>query len=68
MPSAVIGAGIGAVGSIASGLISSHAAGKAADAQAKAAQQSLDFTKKQFAQTRADLAPWRQTGNQALGK
>jgi hypothetical protein len=52
----IAGAGISAGGGILGGILQSGAAGKA---QAQAQQQ--------FQQQRADLAPWRTTGGQALG-
>jgi hypothetical protein len=56
MPWAVAAAGVGAVGGIASGIMQSNTA---ANAQ-KLAQA-------QYQQQRADVAPWRDTGGQALG-
>jgi hypothetical protein len=56
MPFAVAGAGIAAAGGIASGIMQSNTAAKA-QKQAQA----------QYAQQRADVAPWRDTGGQALG-
>jgi hypothetical protein len=56
MPFAVAAAGIGAAGGIASGIMQSNTAA-AAQKQAQA----------QYAQQRADVAPWRDTGGQALG-
>jgi len=53
--SAVLGAGA----SIASGK-------KAAKAQARAAQQAADVQRQQYEQTRADLAPYRDMGAQAM--
>jgi len=62
--SAVIGAGATAI----SGAASSKAAGKAADVQAQAALRAERGITQRFEQTRADLAPWRQAGAQALGQ
>jgi hypothetical protein len=57
------------VGSAAIGAGASIAAGnKAASAQKKAAQQSADIQRQQYEQTRADLAPYRDTGATALGR
>lgn len=68
MPPVVIAAGIAAVGVVGSAVISSKAAGKAADVQATAAERTAQLQESQFAQTREDLAPWRETGAQALGQ
>jgi hypothetical protein len=59
---AIIGAAtIGAGASI-------YGANKAASAQTKAANQASQVQKEQYAQTRADLAPYRDTGTTALGQ
>jgi hypothetical protein len=69
--------GIGAAGSIASGVIGANAAGKAADTQAAAAnhaadlnaqasQKALDFQKQQYADTQANEAPYLAAGKGAL--
>jgi hypothetical protein len=55
--SAVVGAGA-----------SVYSGNKAASAQKKAAQQSADIQRQQYEQTRADLAPYRDTGATALGR
>jgi hypothetical protein len=60
MPPAIIAAGIGAAGSIATGLIGSHAAKSAANDQAKAAQAGIT-------EARTDLSPWMTAGQSALG-
>jgi len=57
----IIGAGIGAVGSIAGGALSASAQSKAAG---KAAKTQADM----FNQLRADQAPYRQTGGKALSE
>lgn len=59
---ALIGAGISAVGSIAGGLMSSSAAGKAADAQANAAAQSTALQKEIFDKQVELQAPFRAGG------
>lgn len=46
--------------------MSSSAASKAAKAQQNAANQASQISKDQYAQTRADLAPYRDTGANAL--
>lgn len=72
-----IGAGVGGLGSIASGVIGSNAAGNAASTQANAADQAaqlqyqasqnaLDFQKQQFSTTQQELQPWLQSGTGAL--
>lgn len=55
--SAVVGAGA-----------SIYGANKAASAQEKAANQASQLQKDQYAQTRADLAPYRDAGQTALGQ
>src|SRR5512146_1766730 len=73
----IIPAIIGAAGSIGSAAISAHAAGSAAKTQANAAdyaanlqaqqaQNALDFQKQQFATTQQNIAPWLQSGGNAL--
>lgn len=70
-------AGIGAAGSIGGALISSNAAGNAADAQSqaaqnaaqlqyKASQDALDFQKQQYQTTQQNEAPWLQSGTAGL--
>jgi len=72
-----IGAAVGGIGSIASGAIGANAAGKAADAQTQAAnyaadkqyqasQEALDFQKQQYNTTQQQIAPWLQSGQDAL--
>lgn len=65
MGAAAIAAGIGAVGSIAGGLISSSGAKSAASQQADAANRAADLSYKQYQQTREDLAPFRFIGYNA---
>ena len=69
-----IGSAIGAIGSIAGGLIGSSSASKASDAQVQAAQiaadlgrEGLDFQKETFDVNRADTDPFRASGTAALG-
>lgn len=66
MPPVVIAAGIAGVATVGGALISSSAAGKAAKAQATAAERAERGITQRFEETRADLAPWRTTGAQAL--
>lgn len=63
---AIIGAGIGAIGSIFGGKGQKKAAQKAADAQVRAAQLGIDEQRRQFDTTRSDLMPWLTAGTQAL--
>jgi hypothetical protein len=60
---AILGAG---ALSAAGGIFSSRQAGKAASAQAAAANQAAQMAQAQYLQTREDLAPWREVGEQAL--
>ena len=53
---------------LASTLIGSRAAGKAADVQSAAARSAAELQQQQYEQTRQDLAPWRAAGEQALNK
>lgn len=55
-------------GSLIGGAASAFGASKAASAQKKAAQQAGDIQKQQYEQTRADLAPYRDTGSNALSQ
>lgn len=59
---AVIAAG----GAIAGGVIASRAAGKAADYQTDAAKIAADLQREMHQTSRADLAPWREGGAQAI--
>lgn len=59
--------GIGAaIGGIASGLLGKSAADNAADAQAKAAERSLQLQRDIFNQTTENFAPYRNAGKQGL--
>lgn len=69
--------GIGAAGSVASGVIGANAAGNAADAQAaaanhaadlnyKASQDALNFQKQQYQTAQEQQAPWLQAGQNGL--
>ena len=71
--SSIIGAAIPAVASVASGFLGSQAANRAAGQQQAAADQAAGLTQAQidlqrdmYGQNRADLAPWRQAGQNAL--
>lgn len=63
MPPAIALAGAAVVGSG----ISAIAGSKAAKAQKQAAAQSVAEQRRQYDTTRADFAPWRAAGEQALG-
>lgn len=60
-----ISAAIGAVGSIAGGLIGSRGANRAGDAQASAAQDAAAVQQYMYDQSREDMLPAMQAGNQA---
>lgn len=66
MPFAVAAAGIGAAGSIASGIMTSNAAGAAAKAQENAANQASAIEQQKYDQTRTDLLPFLTGGTNAL--
>lgn len=55
-------------GSVVSGLFGMSSASKAAKAQKQAAAAQLAEQKRQYEQTRTDLAPWRTTGGNALDR
>lgn len=57
---------IGAGSSIFSGLMGSHAAGKAADQQVAAQRDALDFQKQIWGQQQQNLAPWMSAGNTSI--
>lgn len=58
--------GFAVAGAIGGALISSNAAGNAADAQAGAAGAASQLQYDEYQQTRKDQAPWREAGSQAL--
>jgi hypothetical protein len=55
-------------GTLAAAGASAYGANKAADAQKKAANQAAQIQKDQYAQTRSDLAPYRDVGSNALSR
>lgn len=61
----MIAAGIGAAGSLASGLFSSNASSKAADTQAQASANSLALQSQMFAKSQGNIAPYLATGANA---
>jgi hypothetical protein len=65
MPAGAV-AGIGAVGSIAGGIMGSNASSDAAAAQVKAAKLAAKTQKEMYEQTRGDLSPYRDVGSQGL--
>jgi len=66
--SALIAAGVSAVGTIAGSAISAHAAGKAAGEQEQAASNATQEEQYQFDQTNQNEAPYRQAGVTALNQ
>lgn len=60
--------GAAVVGGIGGAMISSHAAGDAAQKQSDAANYATDVQKQMYDQTRTDQQPWRQAGASALGQ
>jgi len=77
MSGAIVAAGIGAAGAVTSGMIESNAAGNAAQQQASAAnhaadlnyqasQNALNFQQQQYNNSQQEIAPWLQSGSQAL--
>jgi hypothetical protein len=62
-PSTIMGAA-----SLASGLLGANSSRSAASAQADSAQRATDQQAAQYAQQRADLQPWAQSGGQANNK
>lgn len=57
----------GVVGSLAAGAIAAKGATSAAGTQARAADAATDEQRRQYDQTREDMAPWRAAGEGALG-
>jgi hypothetical protein len=64
----MVAAAVGAVAAIGGAVISSNAAGDAADAQTNAANQANATELAQYNQNREDAAPWREAGVTALGQ
>jgi hypothetical protein len=62
----LIAAGVGAVGSVAGGLISANASESAAQTQAGAAEQAAALQNAQFQQIQQNLAPYMAAGTNAL--
>jgi len=66
MGAAIAAAAISAAGAIGGGLLKSKGSSKAAKAQLKAARETNALQRYLYEQSRADLAPYRQTGYGAL--
>jgi hypothetical protein len=66
MPSVSIPVAVGAAATVGGAVISSNATGNAAKTQANAADQATQLQSDIYQQNRTDLAPWRQTGSNAL--
>lgn len=66
MPFAIAAAGIGAAGSIASGIMSSNAAKSAAKAQGDAANKATGAELAMFNTAQSDLQPWMTAGTNGL--
>lgn len=62
------GAAVGAAGSIVGGMMGADAADDAADAQREATQAGIAEQRRQYDQSREDMAPWRNTGTAALNQ
>lgn len=60
--------GLQTLGNIAGTLYGANAAGNAAQTQADAARYATDIGNQQYAQNRADMEPWRQSGVSALAQ
>ncbi len=54
--------------SLLGGLIGGKGAKKAANAQVASAREAMALSDRQFQQTRADFAPWREAGGAAIGR
>jgi hypothetical protein len=61
------GSAIGAIGSIAGGILGNNAAEDAQDAQTEAAQAAIAEQRRQYDQSRADQMPFMQYGQSQLG-
>lgn len=63
-----VGGIIGGVGSIIGGAMGADASSDAARAQQRAADRATEEQRRQYDQTREDMAPWRDTGGAALNR
>jgi hypothetical protein len=68
MPAGAALPAIGAGASLLGGILGGKGAKKAANAQVDYLNKGLDLQKSMFDQNRADLAPWREAGGQAIGQ
>lgn len=66
--STAIALGATAAAGVGSSLIGAHAAGKAADTQAQAAEQASQLQHQEFLQQQANLQPWLKAGTGALSQ
>ncbi len=62
------GSAIGAVGGIIGGMMGADASKDAARTQQQAADRATEEQRRQYDQTREDMAPWRNTGGAALNQ
>lgn len=58
----------GGIGNLVGGIFGASAASDAADAQTASAQAQINESRRQYDQTRADNAPWRDTGASAVNR
>lgn len=65
---AAIGLGLGAVGSVVSSSAKNKAAGQAADASLQVAEKNNALTREMYAKNEANLTPFMNTGNAAMGQ
>ena len=68
MPAAVIGAGIGAIGSVAGGIASGKGAKKAAQIQATSAAQQMQLQRDMYNMNSTNFQPEIQSGNAAVNR
>lgn len=62
-----VAAAIAGGASVLGGLFGKSASKKASDAQTQSAAQAIAEQRRQYDQTRADFAPWREAGGAAIG-
>lgn len=62
------GFAIGAVATLGAGAMQAQAGQDGADAQSDAARYATDEQRRQYEQTRSDMAPWLSSGSWALGE
>ena len=66
MPDIGVGSILSAGASLVGGMMQADAASSAADAQGQATAGAIAENRRQYEQSRADLAPWRDTGSAAI--